>query len=102
MRDRSTFAPLSVLSFRKNGPGRHKSTPVPQKRRNLIGLRQVQRLPRCALCQGTYLDYSAAPCNHLHLAQRASRDLISASLSRGRLKVGSIVATLRFRKNNEN
>jgi len=59
---------------------RHKSAPVPRKRRSLIGLRQLPRLLRCAPCQGTYLGCSATPCIHLHLTQRASRDLISASL----------------------
>src|SRR5215208_5505368 len=58
----------------------HKTTPVPRKRRSFIGLRQLQRLPRCAPCQGTYLGCGATPCIHLHLTQRASRDLISASL----------------------
>src|SRR5689334_5397776 len=48
-----------------------------------IGLRQPQRLPRCASCQGTYLGCDATPCIHLHLTQRASRDLISASLKKG-------------------
>src|SRR6478672_9411996 len=52
-----------------------------KKRCNLIGLRQLQRLLRCAACQGTYLGSAATPCIHLHLTQRASRDLISASLS---------------------
>src|SRR3954464_417146 len=60
---------------------RHKSAPVPRKRRSFIGLRQLQRLPRCAPCQGTYLGCGATPCIHLHLTQRASRDLISASLT---------------------
>src|SRR3954464_6397115 len=60
---------------------RHKSAPVPRKRRSFIGLRQLQRLPRCAPCQGTYLGCGATPCVHLHLTQHASRDLISASLS---------------------
>src|SRR3954467_15615081 len=63
---------------------RHKSAPFPRKRRSLIGLRQVQRLPRCAPCQGTYLGGGARPCIHLHLTQRASRDLSSASLEEKR------------------
>src|SRR5215216_1208226 len=63
---------------------RHKSAPVPRKRRNFIGLRQLQRLPCCAPCQGTYLGCTATPCIHLHLTQRASRDLISASLELAR------------------
>src|SRR3954462_4478765 len=53
----------------------------PSKETQFIGLRQLQRLPRCARCQGTYLGCAATPCIHLHLTQRASRDLISASLS---------------------
>src|SRR4051812_1665730 len=40
-----------------------------------IGLCQLQRLPRCALCQGTYLGCGATPCIHLHLTQRGARDL---------------------------
>jgi len=59
---------------------RHKSTPVPRKRCQFIGLRQLQHLLRCAFCQGTYLGFNATPRIHLHLTQRASRDLISASL----------------------
>jgi len=43
-------------------------------------LRQLQRLLRCAFCQGTYLGFNATPCIHLHLTQRTLRDLISASL----------------------
>src|SRR4051795_11662598 len=52
----------------------------PSKRRSFIGLPQLQRLLRCAPCQGTYLGRGATPCIHLHLTQPTSRDLISASL----------------------
>jgi hypothetical protein len=37
----------------------------------MIGLRQLQRMLRCAACQGTYLGSAATPCIHLHLTQRA-------------------------------
>src|SRR4051794_40783169 len=70
-----------LTSSRRHVLDRHKSAPVPRERRSFIGLRQLQRLPRCAPCQGTYLGCAATPCIHLHLTQRASRDLISASLS---------------------
>jgi len=54
----------------------------PSKEAEFIVLRQLQRLLRCTPCQGTYLGCGATPCIHLHLTQRASRDLISASLVR--------------------
>src|SRR3954465_12337857 len=54
--------------------------PVPLQRRPFIGLAQERRLHRCAPRQGTYLGFVPTPRIHPHLAQRASRDLISASL----------------------
>ena len=46
-----------------------------------IGLCQVRRLHRYAPRQGTYLGFVATPRIHPHLTQRASRDLIRASLA---------------------
>src|SRR4051794_12475090 len=93
MRDWSAFVPCLYdqsrcgrLARDSTCLDRHKSAPVPRKRRSFIGLRQLQRLPRCAPCQGTYLGCGATPCIHLHLTQRASRDLISASLVPARRK----------------
>jgi hypothetical protein len=87
MRDRSTFVPCfcHVCGEAKDFSNSarlhlHKTAPVPRKRCNLIGLRQLQRLLRCTACQGTYLGCAATPCIHLHLTQRESRDLISAPL----------------------
>jgi len=54
--------------------------PGPSKETNIIGLCQVRRLRCCAPCQGTYLGFVATPRIHPHLTQRASRDLIRASL----------------------
>jgi hypothetical protein len=42
-------------------------------RRNIIGLRQVRRLLRCAPSKGTYLSFVATPCIHPHLTQRVVR-----------------------------
>src|SRR3954470_5644685 len=112
MRDRSAFVPCLYDQSRCGQSARdstcldgHKSAPVPRKRRSFIGLRQLQRLLRCAPCQGTYLGRGATPCIPLPLTQgaelvaggfnfagelrggprrepqRASRDLISASLT---------------------
>ena len=85
----------SALRGRASGRGRrvaglHKeeptqasaqSAPVPRRRRIFIGLCQVRRLHRCAPRQGTYLGFVATPRIHPHLTQRASRNLIRASLA---------------------
>jgi len=86
MRDRSTFVPcIRVRSVGPPSPKTVRSSIGTKALRSLvrgefIGLRQLQRLRRCAPCQRTYLGCAATPCIHLHLMQRASRDLISASL----------------------
>src|SRR3954469_10001950 len=86
MRDRSAFVhclpvrPIdrhSTKTVRTSIGTKALRSPV---RDEFIGLHQVQRVLRCAPCQGTYLGCGATPCIHLHLTQRASRDLISASL----------------------
>jgi len=51
----------------------------------MIGLCQVRRLHCCAPGQGTYLSFVAAPPIHPHLTQRASQDLIRASVNYPRL-----------------
>src|SRR6185312_5001610 len=54
--------------------------PGPSKETMIVGLCQVRRLHCCAPRQGTYLGFVATPHIHPHLTQRASRDLVRASL----------------------